>query len=211
MHRVPYLDFLYTPYRRAGSAEGGHVLAVPGPGDRERISHLGRVLAGHELPLRPRVAAAILLLYAQPVTRIVRITTGDVIRDDDQVLLRLGEPPSPVPEPVAGLLLEWIGSRDNMNTAANRNSPWLFPGRRAGQPMNADSLATQVNDIGVPTIGGRASAIRQHVLDMPSPVVADALGYHPVTTARLAAQSGGTFSRYAPGDHKQQATTQGAS
>ena len=43
---------------------------------------------------------------------------------------------------------------------------------------------------------------RQHVLEMPAPVVADALGYHQVTTAKLAAQAGGTFSRYAPGDHQ---------
>lgn len=27
-------------------------------------------------------------------------------------------------------------SPDNMNTATNRSSRWLFPGRRAGQPMN---------------------------------------------------------------------------
>jgi hypothetical protein len=32
-----------------------------------------------------------------PVSLIVRITTGDVIRDGGQVLLRLGDPPSPVP------------------------------------------------------------------------------------------------------------------
>jgi hypothetical protein len=89
-----------------------------------------------------------------------------------------------------------------MNTATNRNSPWLFPGRRAGQPMNPDALAALVNDIGIPTIAGRVSAIRQHVLEMPAPVVADALSYHPVTTAKLAAQAGGTFSRYAPGDHQ---------
>jgi len=48
---------------------------------------------------------------------------------------------------------------------------------------------------------GRAAAIRQHVLEMPAPVVADALGYHPVTTAKLAVQAGGTWSRYATGDH----------
>lgn len=30
---------------------------------------------------------------------------------------------------------------------------------------------------------------------------ADALGYHQVTTAKLAAQAGGTWSRYAAGDH----------
>ena len=175
--------------------------AAPLP-DHERISQLGRVLTARDLPLRARVAAAIVLLYAQPLSRIVRLTLDDVIRDGDQVFLRLGEPPSPVPGPVADLLLSWIGSRDNMNTATNRNSPWLFPGRRAGQPMNPDDLAALVNDIGIPTTAGRTSAIRQHVLEMPAPVVADALSYHPVTTARLAAQAGGTFSRYAPGDHE---------
>ena len=46
-----------------------------------------------------------------------------------------------------------------------------------------------------PTVAGRASAIRQHVLEMPAPVVADALGYHHVTTAKLAAQAGATWSR----------------
>jgi integrase len=132
----------------------------------ERVSQLGRVLTDRDLPLRTRAAAAIVLLYAQSLSRIVRLTLDDVIRDGDQVLLRLGEPPSPVPGPVADLLLKWIANRDNMNTATNRNSPWLFPGRRAGQPMNPD-----------------------------------ALGYHPVTTAKLAAQAAGTFSRYAPGDH----------
>jgi hypothetical protein len=109
------------------------------------------------------------LLYAQPLTRVVRLTLDDVIRDGDQVLLRLGEPPTPVPGPVAGLLLEWAGSRGNMNTATNRNSPWLFPGRRAGQPMNPNVLAALVNDIGIPSIVGRTSAIRQHVLGMPAP------------------------------------------
>ncbi len=169
--------------------------------DDERVSHLGRILIADDLPLRARVAASLVLLYAQPLSRIVRLTLDDVTRDGDQVLLRLGEPPSPVPGPVADLLLSWTGNRDNMNTATNRNSPWLFPGRRAGQPMNPDTLAMLVNDIGIPTAPGRTSAIRQHVLELPAPVVADALSYHPVTTARLAAQAGGTFSRYAPGDH----------
>ncbi|MEV7864413.1 hypothetical protein AB0O86_38210 [Streptomyces hirsutus] len=134
-------------------------------------------------------------------SRVVRLTVDDVIHDDDQVLLRLGEPPSPVPAPVADLLLSWIPNRDNMNTATNRDSRWLFPGRRAGQPMHSDALSALVNDLGIPTTAGRVSAIREHVLEMPAPVVADALGYHQVTTAKLAAQAGSTWSRYAAGDH----------
>jgi hypothetical protein len=162
---------------------------------------LGQLLNGHSLPLRPRVAAVFVLLYAQPLSRIVRLTIDDVLRDGDQVLLRLGEPPSPIPTPFAQLILAWIDTRDNMNTATNPNSRWLFPGRRAGQPMHPRSLAGLVSKLGVPTNAGRTAAIRQHVLEMPAPVVADALSYHPVTTAKIATQIGATWNRYAPGDH----------
>ncbi|MFG2425682.1 hypothetical protein ACGFWD_42730 [Streptomyces sp. NPDC048448] len=86
-----------------------------------------------------------------------------------------------------------------MNTATNRDARWLFPGRRAGQPMHPDTFSALVKDLGIPTTAGRASAIRQHVLEVPAPVVA--FGYHQVTTAKLAAQTGGTWSRYAAGDH----------
>lgn len=167
---------------------------------RERMALLGRLLTDHNLPLRSRVAGVIVLLYAQRLSWVVRLTVDHVIRDGDQVLLRVGEPPSPVPEPFAELLTAWIAMRDNMNTATNPNSHWLFPGRRAGQPMHPESLAVLLNNLGIPTTTGRTSAIRQHVLDMPAPVVADALGYHQVTAAKIAAQTV-TWSRYAPGDH----------
>ncbi|MGH3683520.1 MAG: hypothetical protein ACRDRU_23055 [Pseudonocardiaceae bacterium] len=62
------------------------------------------------------------LLYAQPLSRVARLTINDVIRDHDQVLLRLGEPPSPVPTPFAQLPLTWITERGNMNTATNPDS-----------------------------------------------------------------------------------------
>jgi hypothetical protein len=168
---------------------------------KERLNLLGRLLTDDSLPLRSRVAAVIVLLYAQPCTRVVRLTIDDVIHNDDQVLLRLGDPPSPVPRPFAELLLNWIDNRDNMNTATNRDSRWLFPGRRAGQPLHPFALAELINDLGVPTTASRAAAIRQQVLEMPAPVAADALGYHQVTTARLASEAGGTWSRYAPGNH----------
>jgi site-specific recombinase XerD len=162
---------------------------------------LGKLLTDERAPLRSRVAAVILLLYAQPVSRITRLTIDDVIRDGDQVLLRLGDPPSPVAAPVAALLLEYLGQRTNMRTATNRDSRWLFPGRRAGQPLQPRALSPLIHELGVPTTAGRGAAIRQHVLDLPAPIVATALGYHHVTTTRLAVEAGTTWSNYAPGDH----------
>ncbi|MFF4693033.1 hypothetical protein [Streptomyces sp. NPDC001307] len=135
------------------------------------------------------------------MTLIVRLTVDDVIRDGETVLLRLGEPASPVPAPVADLLLEHIADRDNMNTATNPASRWLFPGRRAGQPFRPDHLSALLNDIGVPAAAARCAAIRQQLLEIPAPVVAEALGYHDKTTTRLRNETGGTWSRYAPGDH----------
>jgi len=117
---------------------------------RERLNLLGYLLTSADLPLRPRVAAIIVLLYAQPLSRVARLTIDDVVHDGDQVLLRLGDPPSPLPAPVADLLLTWIDNRDNMNSAANHHSRWLFPGHRAGQPMHSDTLAALVGNLGIP-------------------------------------------------------------
>ncbi|MGI8313163.1 hypothetical protein [Saccharopolyspora hattusasensis] len=94
-----------------------------------------------------------------------------------------------------------------MRTATNPAATWLFPGRRADQPLRPEYLAKLVHQLGVPTAASRSAAIRQHLQDMPAPIVADALGYHPVTTSKLAAQAGATWSRYAPGDHSPATTT----
>ncbi|MFV5997963.1 hypothetical protein ACNPQM_37710 [Streptomyces sp. NPDC056231] len=167
----------------------------------ERLDALGRLLTDPDTPKNLRVAGVIVLLYAQPLTRIVWLTVDDVMHDGRAVLLHLGEPASPVPEPAASLLLDYIADRDNMNTATNQASRWLFPGRRAGQPLRPDHLSALLNKIGVPVAAARGAAIRQQFLEMPAPVVADALGYHDKTTARLLNETGGTWSRYATGDH----------
>ncbi|WP_267242276.1 hypothetical protein [Streptomyces sp. PR69] len=44
--------------------------------------------------------------------------------------------------------------------------------------MHPETLVALVNDLGIPTTVGRTSAIREHVLEMPEHVVADALRYH---------------------------------
>lgn len=80
------------------------------------------------------------------------------------MLLWLGEPASPVPEPAASLLLDYIADRDNMNTATNQASPWLFPDRRAGQPYRLDHLSALLNEIGVPVA---AAPRRRHPTTTP--------------------------------------------
>ncbi|MEV1174240.1 hypothetical protein [Nonomuraea sp. NPDC049784] len=75
--------------------------------------------------------------------------------------------------------------------------------RRAEQPLRPESLAKQIRQLGIPALPARGAALRQHIQDSPAPIIADALGFHPVTTAKLATETGTTYNRYAPGDHTQ--------
>jgi hypothetical protein len=167
-----------------------------------RLELLGQLLTDQDRPLRSRVAACLMLLFAQPATRVVRLTIDDVTRAaDGQVFVRFGEPATPVPEPFATLLLQATAQRDNLDTATNPGARWLFPGRRAGQPLHASHLSQLVRDLGIPALAGRTAALRQLVLQVPAPVVAQALGYHHNTATRVATQAGTPWSRYASGDH----------
>jgi hypothetical protein len=155
----------------------------------KRLALLRKILTDEQAPLRIRVTACLVLLYAQPVSRIVRLTVEDIIRDGAEVLLRLGDSPTPVPEPFASLLLAAASQRQNMSTATNPSSRYLFPGRRAGQPINPYTLYPAMRELGIPTQTARTSAMRQLVLQAPAPVIAQALGYHPNTAHRHAADA----------------------
>ncbi|WP_405475453.1 hypothetical protein [Streptomyces sp. NBC_00009] len=157
-----------------------------------RLAMLRRVLSDNSLGPRARVAAALVLLYAQPVTRIVRLTIDDVTDNEGTVTVQLGDPPSPLPKPVADVMRAYMQSRQYLPCASSRSSRWLFPGRQPGQPMTPVSLQVYLRKIGVPPQRGRTSAIRQLVLQAPVPVIAKALGHHDKTATRLVTEAGGT-------------------
>jgi hypothetical protein len=168
---------------------------------QQRLTTIRRALTDDGIPLLTRVAAVLMLLYAQPLTRILRLTVDDVLIEDGEISIQLGDLPSPVPQPFAGLLLNHLDHRLNLTTATNPGARWLFPGRRAGQPMSPTTLELRLRQVGIPGLRGRTAALRQLVLQAPAPVVAKTLGYSQQQTARLVAEAGGTWARYAGGDH----------
>ena len=175
---------------------------------QRRLDLLRRFATSTDIPIRPRAAACMMLLYAQPLSRILRLTAADLSRDDaGQTWLHLGDPPSPVPPPFGALLHQLAATRHD-HVPANHGSDWLFPGRNAGQPADYRSMAAQLRDHGLPLRTARISALRQLVLAVPAPVIADALGFHHTTTTRQHINAGATWSRYVagerPGPHPRQ-------
>ncbi len=166
---------------------------------QRRLDLLRRFATDTAIPVRPRAAACLMLLYAQPLSRILRLSAADLSLDETgQTWLRLGDPPSPVPAPF-GTLLHHLAATRHDHVPANYGSDWLFPGRNAGQPAEYRSIAAQLREHGLPLRTARVSALRQLVLQVPAPVVADALGFHHTTTTRQHVNAGATWSHYVAG------------
>jgi hypothetical protein len=104
--------------------------------------------------------------------------------------IRFGDPPAPVPAPLADILRQLPRAPE---------SPWLFPGLLPGQPVGYPTLREQVSGLGLPLREARIGALRQLVLDAPAPVIASALGFHQTTTTRQVAHAGGSWNRYPAG------------
>lgn len=166
-------------------------------GDVDRIRLLRTCLIGAPDTISYRVAAVLLLLYAQPLARIVQLTTADVTSEPTGTLLRLGVEPTSVPEPFAALLLEHLRQRPNLQTINGSHNPWLFPGSRPGRHLAANTVMIRLRGIGINLRGARNAALRSLARQTPAPIVASQLRYSTGITLKHAALAGQPDQQYA--------------
>ena len=175
------------PRKKAGPTKGS---------ESERARLLARLLADGTLDLDVRVAGCLVLLLAQPPTRIVELTVERIEARDEEVWIRLDRHPLPLPTPVARLVVELSAARRNMMTAGHPNSPWLFPGQAPGQHLGAKQLTARLARVGVRS-PARHAALDALVAEVPAPLLAEALGYHPKTVTLRAGALGTDWASYA--------------
>jgi hypothetical protein len=125
------------------------------------------------------------------------------------VYLRPGNPPTPVPQPLAGLLIELTAARANMNTASNPGSNWLFPGGRAGQPLTPGVLRQRFQALRLRTIRPApqrsASSPSKHPPQSSRPHSAT-VAAPPISTGSLQAGPGAATAR-SPAENTTQVDT----
>lgn len=163
----------------------------------DRLDWLCRCLTGEPDTLPYRVAAVLLLLYAQPLVRVAAMRTEQVQVSPSEILVLLGKEPAAVPEPFAQLLRDHLAARPNLRTANTDGSPWLFPGYRAGRHLHAQSIMDRLRTLGINLLGSRNAALRDLVRQVPAPIVATQLGYSHQVTQRHAALAAEPMSKYA--------------
>ncbi|WP_218022510.1 hypothetical protein [Nocardia amamiensis] len=156
------------------------------------------LLHDNTIELGTRAAGLLVLLYAQHVTMISRLTVEQVSITDEHVLLRLGDEPIDLPEPVAELFRELVRHRRGHAVIGRpATTTWLFPGGRPGQPIGADRLRERLRQLGIHSGHARSSALFQLATELPAAILARMLGIHISVAANWQRVSSGDWMSYA--------------
>jgi hypothetical protein len=154
----------------------------------------------HDDTVKPedRVAGLLVLLYAQPASRIVRLTLDHVHTSDNEVRLQLGHEPILLPEPLDGLVRQVAATRKGHATISDPGaSPWLFPGGRPGLALSAFRMAERLNQLGIRPGQSRSAALFQLATDLPAAVLARMLGIHIAVAVAWQRASASDWAAYA--------------
>lgn len=95
------------------------------------------------------------------------------------------------------LVAAHLAARPNMQTAANAQSQWVFPGCVAGRHIDPACLVTKLGSIGVPVMATKTGTWHQLVREGPPTLLAEALGISPMTAMKHAQAAGADWLRYA--------------
>ena len=180
-HAHPAQRTARTAPRSSGRARG-----IP---ERQRLDLLGRFLVDDEhRPGRPRrrLPGAALCASAHPDQpplrqRLRRQTNGPTLRIGDDLV--------PVPPALAALVRALLERPSHVSSAGHPDSDWLFPGGRAGQPIEPDQLAERLNRHGV-TRAARTAALDALLATVPAPVLAKLIDRRPWRVAQRTQTTG---------------------
>jgi hypothetical protein len=156
------------------------------------------------LDVADRVAAALVVLYAQPISRIVMLTTADVHTTDGTVTVALGPDRLELPEPFASLITQ-LPHRRRVGIAAHLPNPWLFPSARAGRHATPRAISARLQRLGIQPRAMRQAALIQLAAEIPPAMLAGILSIHPTTAVKWTRLAGGNWTTYAAAAHSRRA------
>jgi len=180
-------DLRLTPHRRGTS---------PKLDARAQTKAIDDHVHSTDLPVRHRAIAILLLVFGQPLERLLALTWDDVTITDDLVTVRLGgtadiELQPPIDEPFRRLAAE----PQNHQTAAHPNNNWVFPGYSPGRHLEPGYVADRLRA----AFGARAArlgALHELTKLAPTAIIAEVLGYSPATIELHARGSAANYASY---------------
>ena len=166
--------------------------------DDKRWTLIHRLLHDDELAVTDRVAGLLVMLFAQPLTRICCLTTQQITRDDGHLCLALGTHPLQIPPPLDDLITKLIETRTSRAAHGNTTQhPWLFPGGTPGQHLSPRQLMRRLQRVNIPTRLSRNTAMVNLAAERPGAGISHLLGLHPDTAEKWTREAGTPRAGYA--------------
>jgi hypothetical protein len=183
---MPRLDF------PAGQRDG----PTPPIIDKDPIELAQRLLRDPELPAGDRITGVLIAMFAQPVSRVARLTADDVTIDGENIAIRFGDTAIRMPEPVARDVRTLMTDLAERRSAPVQHPAWLFPGSVPSRPIGEHVLSRRMKRIGVDCNDARRAALLQLAGRLPAAIVADLLGIHINTATQWAEIAGRPWGDY---------------
>jgi hypothetical protein len=171
---------------------------VPTVGLDELVAVAQRLLHDGTIALSDRVAGLLVILYGQPIARIVDMDVERIGRPDvNTTTLLLGASAVELPEPLGQLVRQLAATPHSRAALGVPGSRWLFPGGRPGRPVTPHQLCHRLNKLGVQTRPARTTMLIELAGELAPAVIADMLGLNPATAVRWARAAAGDWNAYA--------------
>ena len=152
------------------------------------------------MPLDTRAAAALVLLFGLPLSRIRHLTVDQLELGGTRSFLATGRHPLLLPLRLADLLQRLADTPPTRASLANANAQarqrWLFPGLTPGRPTSRSGLQLKLCAYRVDARPARNGALISLAADLPAPVLADVLGLHTSTAVYWATLAKRDWSNY---------------
>ncbi|BCW06005.1 site-specific integrase [Arthrobacter sp. NtRootA1] len=144
---------------------------------------------------RDRAAAILVLVFGQQVSDVVKLTWDHVQVTDEDVTITLGTVEIALTHPLDMPLRQLAAAPTHDQTATRPNSSWVFRGGPPGRHLRASSL-TQRPSTAFSSRAARLGTLHELTKVAPVAIIAEALGYSPITIERHAIDSSANYAQY---------------
>lgn len=148
-----------------------------------------------ELAPRDRAAAMLVLVFAQQVEDIARLTWDQVQVTEETVTIQMGGFDITLPDPLDEPWRQMAAAPGHDQTASHPNSRWVFRGYSPGRHISSHQLRQRLRKQ-FSAKAARLGTLHELTKLAPVAIIAEALGYTPATIERHAVDSATSYSRY---------------
>ena len=163
--------------------------------DEQRWAQVHTLLHEDSIRLYARIAGLFMLLYAQPLSRVVRMRAEQISTRHGKVTAAFDTFAIELPDPLDRLVTEHL-SRRGQASYASYPDRWLFPGGLPGKHLVTENIRNELVNHGIQPLAARNAAMLGLAATMPTPILAEILGLAPNTAARWGALAARDWSKY---------------